>query len=401
MDIKCIVPMGSISVPCQDVRDPEDEPECRKPVNFIYKIENVCDPSLNPFCDTATIDRFDRVRNGELKDLMYTVKAGSDSLAPLAKVIVHERGVEFDFCKNKTVDTNAIITANTAPGFSVGICEAEASNFFTIGFTPDLKCKVAMDLTCFVVDDQGTRTNCKDVPMPTDDDECIKEVTYAYIVTNVNSVPKTIIALDRTREGESRDLLGLLDRYEIPPGQFGVARETDRINFCIPEIIETGKSIISVTKQMIKLQFPILANHAITIETFVTSEAYGVGDLDCNDSIVHSFPINIICGVDVKLECFADEDSGFRVPCDSFNPFFSGKKGCELALKFVYTITNSGPGPEAVTAITVTRDGKEKNVLDKQFKLEPDEVKEHVEVMLVNYCEDFPEGMNTKVEVEG
>jgi hypothetical protein len=240
--------MGSISVPCQDVRVPDNEPgECMKPVDFIYEITNVCDPSLNPFCDIATIDRFDVARNGELKDLLYTIKSGTDELGlvPLANVLFYERGVEFDFCKNKTVDTSAIVTANTAPGSTVGVCAAEASNYFTIRFTPDLKCKVAIDLICFIVDDQGTRTNCRDVPMPRDDDECIKEVTYAYIVTNVNSVPKTIIALDRTREGESQDLLGLLDRYEIPPGQFGVARETDRINFCIPKIIETGKSIMS------------------------------------------------------------------------------------------------------------------------------------------------------------
>jgi hypothetical protein len=67
----------------------------------------------------------------------------------------------------------------------------------------------------------------------------------------------------------------------------------------------------------------------------------------------------------------------------------------------VYTLTNSGPGPEAITSITATRDGVEKKVLDRQFTLEPDEVKQKTEVMLVDYCNDFPDGMNTKVEVEG
>jgi hypothetical protein len=133
--------MGSISVPCQDVRVPDNEPgECMKPVDFIYEITNVCDPSLNPFCDIATIDRFDMARNGELKDLLYTIKSGTGELGlvPLANVLFYERGVEFDFCKNKTVDTSAIVTANTAPGSTVGVCAAEASTFFSpIGFTPD------------------------------------------------------------------------------------------------------------------------------------------------------------------------------------------------------------------------------------------------------------------------
>jgi hypothetical protein len=111
-----------------------------KPVDFIYEITNVCDPSLNPFCDIATIDRFDMARNGELKDLLYTIKSGTGELGlvPLANVLFYERGVEFDFCKNKTVDTSAIVTANTAPGSTVGVCAAEASTFFSpIDFTPD------------------------------------------------------------------------------------------------------------------------------------------------------------------------------------------------------------------------------------------------------------------------
>lgn len=133
----------------------------------------------------------------------------------------------------------------------------------------------------------------------------------------------------------------------------------------------------------------------------MTSEGYGVGDLDCHDSVTHSFPINIICDVSMEIECFADESRGFKVPCNQFNPFTSGKSGCEHAHKYVYTLTNTGPGPEAVTSIVATRDGKSKKVLERQFKLEPDESRQQTEVMIVDYCNDFPEGMTTKVEVEG
>ena len=108
-----------------------------------------------------------------------------------------------------------------------------------------MPCKVALSLTCFVTDDKGVRTNCKDVPMPEDDDECMKEVTYAYIVTNINSVPKTILELSRVRSGVTKDLFGMLDRYEIPKSQFGVARETSTLDFCKPRIVTTSKSSAS------------------------------------------------------------------------------------------------------------------------------------------------------------
>lgn len=239
MGIKCVVPEGDFRIPCKDVKEPEDEPFCRKPVEYIYKISNTCDPAVNPFCDTAKIDRFDMVRNGNLKDLMDILPPGA-ALDPLQTVLYVETGNEFDFCSNYTVDTNAVISGTTAPGVYVGECMAEASNVFNIGFVPDSPCKVAIDETCFVTNEEGARTNCKDVPMPEDDDECIKEVTYAYIITNVNSVLKTIKELSRVREGVYKDLFGLLDRYEIPPGQFGVARETDTIDFCKPRVVTTG-----------------------------------------------------------------------------------------------------------------------------------------------------------------
>jgi hypothetical protein len=121
--------------------------------------------------------------------------------------------------------------------------------------------------------------------------------------------------------------------------------------------------------------------------------------------ISHSFPIHIMCDVDVKSDCFADEARDFQVPCNYFKPNLSGicKSSCEHALKYVYTVTNSGSGSEAVSGITtVMQDGTKKNILQGPFDLEPDETMEFTDVMIVDYCEkDFPNGMNTSIEVMG
>ena len=113
-----------------------------------------------------------------------------------------------------------------------------------------------------------------------------------------------------------------------------------------------------------------------------------------------------MCDVDVKIDCFADEARDFQVPCNQFKPNLNGgirKSSCEHALKYVYTVTNSGSGSEAVSGITtVMQDGTKKNILPGPFDLEPDETMEFMDVMIVDYCKnDFPNGMNTSIEVMG
>lgn len=119
---------------------------------------------------------------------------------------------------------------------------------------PDSPCNAAVDLTCFVEDDDGGKTNCKDVPMPMDNDECMKEVTYAYIITNMNSKDKTILELSRTRDGETVDLRGLLDKRDVAPGQFAVARETGMLDFCVQRLVTTSESVVLCFNNFIACQ---------------------------------------------------------------------------------------------------------------------------------------------------
>jgi hypothetical protein len=176
-----------------------------------------------------------------LKSLLSIVPQNS-IIAPGDTVFFIESGLEFDFCMNFSVDTSVRVIADTAPAMEngVGICSAEASNFFSIGFVPDLPCKVAVDLTCFIeVGDE--RINCKDIPMPEDEEDCIKDVVYATIVTNIGERRKAILSLDRTRDGNTASLLGLLNKRDLQPGDFAVAREVDQLDFCVQRLVTTSK----------------------------------------------------------------------------------------------------------------------------------------------------------------
>ena len=131
------------------------------------------------------------------------------------------------------------------------------------------------------------------------------------------------------------------------------------------------------------------------------SEAYGVGDLKCFDEDTHTFSIAISCDVDVKIQCFADSGGGFTVPCEDFNPFTGGNVVCEQVIKYIYTITNTGPGDERIESVRVTRDGQTTNILERQFELKPDEVEEITDFTLFDYCKGNPGDLSTEVEVNG
>lgn len=52
-----------------------------------------------------------------------------------------------------------------------------------------------------------------------------------------------------------------------------------------------------------------------------------------------------------------------------------------------------------VEGIVVTRDGITNNILDRIFNLDPDEIREVNEFVLVDYCKEYPNGITTSVEV--
>ena len=141
------------------------------------------------------------------------------------------------------VDEHVSPTTSKTKGLrTVGTSELITTGSPNMAPSPPTSCNVTISMTCSVEDAQGTKTNCKDM-IPKPDDECVKEVKYTYIVTNNGDhIEKNIMSLDRTRDGEVKDLSDFLDVHETPLGHFGIASETDTLDFCMPRNVTTSKS---------------------------------------------------------------------------------------------------------------------------------------------------------------
>ena len=138
-----------------------------------------------------------------------------------------------------TATTNTSNTTGLSTGESLDLI---ANGSPTMSPSPRTSsCNVVISICCFVEDAQGTKTNCKDI-IPNRDDDCVKEVKYTYIVTKNGDHIENIISLDRTRDGEVKDLSDFLDVHDTTLGHFGIVSETDTLDFCIPRIVTTRKS---------------------------------------------------------------------------------------------------------------------------------------------------------------
>jgi hypothetical protein len=138
-----------------------------------------------------------------------------------------------------TATTNTSKTTGLSTGESLDLI---ANGSPTMSPSPRTSsCNVVISICCFVEDAQGTKTNCKDI-IPNHDDDCVKEVKYTYIVTKNGDHIENIIPLDRTRDGEVKDLSDFLDVHDTTLGHFGIVSETDTLDFCIPRIVTTRKS---------------------------------------------------------------------------------------------------------------------------------------------------------------
>ena len=45
-------------------------------------------------------------------------------------------------------------------------------------------------------------------------------------------------------DGETVDLRGLLDKRDVAPGQFALARETGMLDFCVQRLVATSESFL-------------------------------------------------------------------------------------------------------------------------------------------------------------
>lgn len=87
-----------------------------------------------------------------------------------------------------------------------------------------------MTVTC--EDEDGTECNAVEIP---DGEDCSKEVTYSYTLENIGEECMTITVVDRTRDGETENLIGLVENTELCPGETTVVKETETVDFCVAQ----------------------------------------------------------------------------------------------------------------------------------------------------------------------
>ena len=78
-----------------------------------------------------------------------------------------------------------------------------------------------------------------------DEIECIIDVTYTYTASNVGEAPINITSMTRTRDGETVDLIDLVDPKELDIGQSTIVEETDQVDYCVESVITTSVVISS------------------------------------------------------------------------------------------------------------------------------------------------------------
>jgi hypothetical protein len=172
--------------------------------------------------------------------------------------------------------------------------------------------------------------------------DCISEVKYTYTFSNVGTNSMDIIAANRTRGDDTKDLLPELDKTFLLPGESDMVMETDSVDVC--EVMEFC--------------------------TVLVAEADPPGpDTPCYDEDKYIFAPNPPCDVDVELTCTLKDDPD--VSCEAIEEVTELQcTGCSpTTLCFTYTAEScpandpaglkacmdlNGSSPQAMADIVVT-----------------------------------------------
>jgi hypothetical protein len=111
-----------------------------------------------------------------------------------------------------------------------------------------------------------------------DDQDCIVDITYSYLVENVGAVEMIVTEFFRERDGERLDLLGGLDPT-VAVGGTSTATETESVDTCVS------------------------ADHYTTVKVM----AEPPGGVGCSATADYFFEINDGCRIVVEIECMAPD----------------------------------------------------------------------------------------------
>ena len=115
--------------------------------------------------------------------------------------------------------------------------------------------------------------SCTDVVGETE--TCFMDVTYTYDLINVGTNNMDVTLVQRTRNGATVNLLPQVPDTDLAPGEQTGVVETETIDLCVPN----------------------------TFETVVRAEANPPAGVPCFDEDVYAFTIEVVCDVDVFIDC--------------------------------------------------------------------------------------------------
>ena len=205
--IDCVSTDGT---PCEDLTAPESGSGagCEVDVEYTYSFTNDSD-------DAEQIYSLSVIRNGVTTDITgdigpATVLSPGQSLStpPLMDTI--------DLCAGESVSTQGFLF--TGPPVDVSI-----------------------SIDC--VSEEGD--DCEAIQTVNDGNgECLIDITYTYTITNTGFADTEFVSLTRERNGETVDLLPLLDSTLLTVGESTFVTETEEIDRCVTQNFDTTTQVI-------------------------------------------------------------------------------------------------------------------------------------------------------------
>ncbi len=213
------------------------------------------------------------------------------------------------------------------------------------------------------VDHAGKTVRCTDIPTITDAQDCNKQMSYSYNVTNTGNTSQTINVVQRTRFGETIVLTS--SNPNLNPGESSLLPESVfEFDFCN----EKQKEISTV----------------VTIQTKKTNS----GQIYENANL-HKAQVAFQCGVGLIIKnCLYDSvgDESFSTSCDSMQ-VSRDSSNCDKVIKYLYNIKNVGPVTQIIYSL---KSQLGSDILDSvpssRRVLEPGDSIDTEEIVHLNMC---------------
>jgi hypothetical protein len=122
------------------------------------------------------------------------------------------------------------------------ICGPTGNDVFALSAFVFSAPPIDVDIVISCVSEDGRE--CATIGVTTDPDLCLIDVTYTYTITNTGFADTQFQSFSRTRNGETVDLIVLVDDPLLPIGASTSFQETEEIDTCIEQDFTTTTRVI-------------------------------------------------------------------------------------------------------------------------------------------------------------